>query len=82
MEYCCLHKFLSLMQHAFFSGDRDRSGRLDANEIHVALGVGQMATPFPVVQVLFNKYNRDGHGCTFGDFLQVRKREHSVFLQV
>ncbi len=60
------------MQHAFFAGDRDRSGRLDANEIHVALGVGQMQTPFPAVQVLFNKYNRDGFGCTFGDFLQVR----------
>lgn len=70
-EYSCMHKFLSLMQHAFFSADRDRSGRLDANEIHQAIGVGQMQVPMPVVQVLYNKYNRDGFGVGFGDFLQL-----------
>merc|ERR1711991_93411 len=51
-EYFCMHKFLSLMQHAFFSGDKDRSGRLDAREIHTALGVGQMQVPMQAVNVL------------------------------
>ncbi len=61
-EYAAMHKFLSIMQHAFFSGDRDRTGRLDAVEIHTALGVGQLQVAFPAVQALYNKYNRDGYG--------------------
>ena len=70
-EYAAMHKFMSLMQHAFFSADTDRSGRLDAREIHHALQVGRMTVGFPSVQSLFNKYNRDGYGIAFGDFLQL-----------
>ena len=70
-EYSCMHKFLSLMQHAFFSADRDRSGRLDAQEIHQAVAVGQLQVPMPVITVLYNKFNRDGFGVSFGDFLQL-----------
>lgn len=54
-EYCAMHKFLSIMQNAFFAGDRDRSGRLDAIEIHTALGVGQLTVALPAVQALYNK---------------------------
>lgn len=70
-EYAAMHKFLSIMQHAFFTGDRDRTGRLDAHEIHTALAVGQLTVAFPAVQALYNKYNRDGYGVAFGDFLQL-----------
>ena len=70
-EYCSLHKFLSLMQQAFFAGDTDRSGTLDAREIHHALQVGRMQVAFSAVQALYNKYNRDGRGVAFGDFLQL-----------
>ena len=68
-EYAALHKFLSLMQHSFFAGDTDRSGRLDAREIHTALGTSMMQVPMNVVQVLFNKFNKDGYGLSFPDFL-------------
>ena len=70
-EYAAMHKFLSLMQHAFFAGDSDRSGRLDAREIHTALGVGRMTVGFPSVNSLYTKYNRDGYGVSFSDFLQL-----------
>lgn len=51
-RYAAMHKFLSLMQHAFFQGDTDRSGRLDAREIHTALGVGRMTVGMPAVNAL------------------------------
>ena len=70
-EYCAMHKFLSLMQQAFFASDADKSGRLDAREIHHALGVGRMTVAFAAVNALYNRYNRDGFGVSFSDFLQL-----------
>ena len=70
-EYAAMHKFLALMQGAFFAGDVNRSGRLDAREIHIALGVGRITVGFPAVQSLFTFYNKDGYGCQFSDFLKL-----------
>lgn len=36
-EYSALHKFLMNMQNAFFAADRDRSGYIDAQEMHQAV---------------------------------------------
>ena len=46
-------------------------GRIDAREIHQAVAAAQMQVPMPVITVLYNKFNRDGFGVTFGDFLQL-----------
>eukprot|EP01089_Gocevia_fonbrunei_P009257 TRINITY_DN2135_c0_g2_i3.p1 TRINITY_DN2135_c0_g2~~TRINITY_DN2135_c0_g2_i3.p1 ORF type:complete len:228 (+),score=62.52 TRINITY_DN2135_c0_g2_i3:50-685(+) len=74
-EYASLHKFLTGLQQAFFAGDRDRSGRLDANEIHVALGqVGFGNVSLPVVKSMTARYVQPGFGptgLTFHDFLLV-----------
>jgi hypothetical protein len=66
-----MHKFLALMQQAFFAGDRDRSGFLDLNEIHIALGAALLQVPLPVVQSLFSKYNRNPRGLDFAQFLEI-----------
>jgi len=70
-EYAAMHKFLALMQQAFFAGDLKRNGRLDAREIHIALGVGHMTISYPAIESLYNFYNKDGYGCTFQDFLKM-----------
>jgi len=70
-EYAAMHKFLALMQQAFFAGDIKRNGRLDAREIHIALGVGHMTISYPAIESLYNFYNKDGYGCTFQDFLKM-----------
>ena len=70
-EYAAMHKFLALMQQAFFAGDLKRSGRLDAREIHIALGVGAMTVSLPAVESLYTYYNKDGFGCSFPDFLKM-----------
>jgi hypothetical protein len=57
-EYATLHKFLGLMQQAFFAGDRDRTGFLDCQEIFTALGVGQLIVSLPSVQALFQAYSK------------------------
>jgi len=68
-EYAALHKFMMVLQNAFFAGDRDRSGRLDGREIHVALGVAGFQLSFNTVQALMRKYDTSGYGITFPDFL-------------
>jgi len=70
-EYAALHKFMMVLQNAFFAGDRDRSGRLDSREIHVALGVAGFQLSLNTVQALTRKYDTTGYGITFPDFLMV-----------
>jgi len=70
-EYAALHKFLTNLQNAWFTADRDRSGRLDANEIATALGMAGFQLSVPVVKSLMFNYDKSGWGLTFGDFLMV-----------
>jgi len=69
-EYAALHKFLASLQTAFFAGDRDRSGRLDAREIHIALNSCGFNASLPAVTGLTTRYNR-GYGLGFQEFLLV-----------
>lgn len=70
-EYAALHKFLTVLQNAWFQADRDRSGRLDANEIQTALGVAGFQLSVPTVKSLMFNYDKTGYGLTFPDFLMV-----------
>ncbi|KAL6074787.1 Proline and glycine rich transmembrane protein [Balamuthia mandrillaris] len=70
-EYASLHKFMSSLQTAFFSADRDRSGRLDAREIHSALATAGFQLSLPAVQALMAKYDKSGYGITFQDFMML-----------
>jgi len=70
-EYAAMHKFLSTLQNAFFAGDRDRSGRLNASEIHTALATAGFTVSLPVLRTLMNKYDKTGYGITFQEFLMV-----------
>jgi Ca2+-binding EF-hand superfamily protein len=44
-EYAAMHKFLASLQAAFFAADRDRSGTIDAREIHNALAAAGFQVP-------------------------------------
>jgi len=68
-EYAALHKFLTVLQNAWFQADRDRSGRLDANEIQGALGAAGFQLSVPTVKTLMWTYDKTGYGLTFNDFL-------------
>jgi len=71
-EYATLHSFLTSMQQAFSSADTDRSGTLDAREIHTALrNSGFHVLDFNAVNSLFRKYNKRGHGVDFASFLAI-----------
>jgi hypothetical protein len=45
-EYAAMHKFLASLQAAFFAADRDRSGTIDAREIHNALAAAGFQVPY------------------------------------
>jgi Ca2+-binding EF-hand superfamily protein len=66
-----MHKFLSILQSAFFAADRDRSGRIDANEIYTALGVANLQTALPAVQAMMRFHDKTGYGVTFQQFLMI-----------
>lgn len=70
-EYAAMHKFLSALQTAFFAADSDRSGRIDAREIHTALQTCGFSVSLPAVQALMGKYDKTGYGLTFQEFLLV-----------
>eukprot|EP01088_Endostelium_zonatum_P015321 TRINITY_DN36_c0_g1_i1.p1 TRINITY_DN36_c0_g1~~TRINITY_DN36_c0_g1_i1.p1 ORF type:complete len:304 (-),score=109.79 TRINITY_DN36_c0_g1_i1:62-877(-) len=69
-EYAALHKFLATLQTAFFAGDRDRSGRLDPREIHVALQTCGFQIGLPAVQGLCSRYNAP-YGLSFMEYTMV-----------
>jgi len=68
-EYAAMHKFLSTLQTSFFASDTDRSGRIDAREIHAALAKTGLQVGLPAVQCLMTKYDKSGYGLIFQDFL-------------
>lgn len=68
-EYGALHKFLLSMQALFQQQDRDRNGRLDANEIGAALSAGGFRLGPVATQSMFRKYNKSGYGISTVEFL-------------
>jgi len=68
-EYAALHKFLTTLQNAWFQSDKDRSGRLDVNEIINALSVAGFRLSIQTVKGLMWNYDKSGYGLTFNDFL-------------
>eukprot|EP01089_Gocevia_fonbrunei_P011144 TRINITY_DN2425_c0_g1_i5.p2 TRINITY_DN2425_c0_g1~~TRINITY_DN2425_c0_g1_i5.p2 ORF type:complete len:247 (-),score=70.42 TRINITY_DN2425_c0_g1_i5:1100-1840(-) len=68
-EYAALHKFLLNMQQLFAIGDKDRSGKLDQNEISQALVAGGFRLGPLAVTSLYRKYNKSGFGISQADFI-------------
>jgi len=70
-EYITLHKFIQAMTQSFMAADTDRSGSLDAQEIHGALQSAGFQLSFPSVQSMFNKVSRTGQPISFHKFLEL-----------
>lgn len=70
-EYAAMHKFLASLQAAFFAADRDRSGTIDAREIHNALAAAGFQVSLPVVQTFMMVHNKTGYGVNFHQFLLI-----------
>jgi Ca2+-binding EF-hand superfamily protein len=69
IEYATLHQFLNVCQTGFFNSDTNKSGTLDAREIHTALNMCGFALGFQVVQSIVNKYDTTKAGINFHTFL-------------
>jgi Ca2+-binding EF-hand superfamily protein len=69
-EYATMHQFLTTIQNAFYASDTNRSGTLDAREIHGALTSAGFVLTLPTVQVCVKKFDK-GYGLGIGDFLLV-----------
>lgn len=70
-EYAAMHKFLASLQAAFFAADSDRSGTIDAREIHNALAAAGFQVSLPVVQTFMMVHNKTGYGVNFHQFLLI-----------
>jgi len=70
-EYASLHKFLLSMQATFSQGDKDKNGRLDAQEIHQALQVGGFTMSYQTCAALHRKYNISGSGLNMQEFIHL-----------
>jgi len=68
-EYAALHKFLNVLQNAWFQSDRDRSGRLNFTEVQQALGMAGFQLSPPTVKSLMFNFDKTGYGILFPDFL-------------
>jgi len=69
IEYATLHQFLNVCQTAFFTSDQNKSGSLDAREIHQALQIAGFTVTLPVVQSIVFKYDTTRSGINFHTFL-------------
>jgi len=70
-EYAAMHKFLASLQAAFFAADRNRSGTIDAQEIHGALSSAGFQASLPVVQAFMSFHDKAGYGVNFHQFLMI-----------
>jgi len=69
-EYASMHKFITHMRQAFMSADSDRSGRIEAREIHQALsGAGFTNLSMGSTQELLNKFDKTRKGLDWREFL-------------
>jgi len=65
-----MHKFISQMRQAFLSADTDRSGRIEAREIHMALtSVGWSFLSLPTINELMRKFDKSQKGLDWREFL-------------
>merc|ERR1712137_1508829 len=78
-EYCALHKFITQLQHAFYSHDTDRSGKLEIREVHqvfTTMAQGGFQFSQNTIQQVYKRFevkgfaNRTG-GLDFETFLQM-----------
>jgi Ca2+-binding EF-hand superfamily protein len=70
-EYAVLHKFLTKMQNAFFSADKDRNGSLDAQEIHTAVQSAGFSLQLSALQAFYRKYTVGKTGMDFVSFISM-----------
>jgi len=57
------------MQNSFFTADKDRSGTIDAQEIHAALIQAGFQLSMPTVQAAVAKFDPTRRGLDFPNFL-------------
>jgi len=70
IEYASMHKFISHMRQAFVGADADRSGRIDAREIHQALAnAGFNYLSMGSILELLHKFDRTRMGLDWREFL-------------
>lgn len=69
-EYCALHKMLLTFRNAFVIADQDKSGTLQANEIHSALvQSGFSYLSYNTIVELLHKYDPQKLGLNYHSFL-------------
>ena len=75
-EYCALHKFITGMQTAFFTHDRDGSGKLDMREVTESLAQGGFRFTQSTVEAVFKRFEKKtfaarNDGLDFETFIQM-----------
>jgi Ca2+-binding EF-hand superfamily protein len=70
-EFASLHQFMKNMQTAFTTADQDRSGFLDAREIHGAVVQAGFQLSLPTVQAISAKFGTPQRGVSFDQFLMI-----------
>jgi len=75
-EFVQLHQFVAVMQGAFYRHDADRSNRLDAREVGLALSESGFQFSQPVISSLIKKYtqgnwNSAKQELTFENYIQL-----------
>jgi Ca2+-binding EF-hand superfamily protein len=72
VEYASMHKFITKVRQAFLMADTDRSGRIEAREIHQALAyAGLNFISFNSILELLHKYDRTRMGLSWEEFLML-----------
>eukprot|EP01133_Synstelium_polycarpum_P009275 gene9275-10878_t len=70
-EYAALHQFVNLLHRCFVANDRNYSGTIDAQEIHMALATAGFQLPFHTVNLYFLKVSPTGMGILFTQYLGI-----------
>jgi len=68
-EYAALNQYLMNMFNAFSNADRDRSGFIDANEIHQAVSAAGFQLSIGTIQALTQKFSTPGRGVDISNFI-------------
>jgi len=71
-EYAAMHQFINRIRNAFLMADTDRSGRLEAREIHTAMTqAGFQYLTMSTISELLHKYDRSRLGLLWEEFLMM-----------
>lgn len=69
-QYITMHKFIEHMRKAFTTADSDRSGRIESQEIHVALQQSSFAyVSKSTIDELMKTFDKQKRGLDWGEFL-------------